>query len=116
MPTHCHTEMSESVGRAVDVRPSSGVWTIPHSGLRMRRQAKPTMTTDNVVGMKISVRYTLAPRSRWTVSRAASARPTGFCTRQWNRKNWMFCRSARQNRSDQTAWPNSVRKLSSPTQ
>jgi len=68
MPTHCHTEISERAGSAVPSRPSHGLSysarpnrsrksvEMPHSGLRIMRQMKPTSTTDSTVGVKISVR------------------------------------------------------------
>lgn len=68
MPTHCHTEISERAGSAVPSRPSHGLSysarpntsrksvEMPHSGLRIMRQMKPTNTTDSTVGVKISVR------------------------------------------------------------
>ena len=68
MPTNCHTEISASVTSAVDGRPSHGANQLPrptafsapsatpHSGDRIRFQAKPTMTTESIVGRKMIVR------------------------------------------------------------
>lgn len=56
MPTYCQTDIKEIVGSAVTSLPSSGKLTMPQSGLMMRRQMKPTMTTDRVAGMNRSVR------------------------------------------------------------
>ena len=68
MPTNCHTEMSETVMRAEDSRPSHGAkrkprptlcrnnLAMPQMGERMSCQTKPMTTTESMVGMKISVR------------------------------------------------------------
>ena len=68
MPTNCQTEISASVISAVEGRPSQGANSeprptvvsapsaTPHSGERIRFQTKPTMTTESIVGRKISVR------------------------------------------------------------
>ena len=68
MPTNCHTEISASVTSAVEGRPSQGANQLPRptafsapsatpqSGERMRFQEKPTITTDSMVGRKMTVR------------------------------------------------------------
>ena len=56
MPKYCHTDISEIVGSAVISLPSSGKPTMPHSGLMISRQMKPTITTESVAGMNSSVR------------------------------------------------------------
>ena len=56
MPKYCQTPISEMVGSAVIALPSSGKPTMPHSGLMISRQMKPTITTDSVAGMNSSVR------------------------------------------------------------
>ena len=47
MPMYCHTDISDRVGSAVAVLPSSGVSMMPHSGERMSCQMKPTITTES---------------------------------------------------------------------
>ncbi len=68
MPTNCQTDISASVTSAVDGRPSQGANQLPrptafnapsatpHSGDRMRFHEKPTITTDSMVGRKMTVR------------------------------------------------------------
>ncbi len=68
MPTNCQTEINASVTSAVEGRPSHGANRLPrptafkapsatpHNGERIRFQAKPTMTTDSIVGRKMIVR------------------------------------------------------------
>ena len=68
MPTNCQTEIRESVTRAELSSPSQGAnqspspmpestpSETPQSGLRINCQMNPTMTTDSMVGRKITVR------------------------------------------------------------
>jgi len=56
MPKYCQTDISDIVVSAVVSVPSNGKPTRPQSGLMIRRQTKPTITTDSVAGMNNSVR------------------------------------------------------------
>src|SRR5919109_791258 len=107
MPTNCQTEINETATKAVSGLPSQGpnhdpnptaskmLSATPHNGLRINCQTKPMITTDNTVGMKITVRKKLriAPPS---ASSAASNKPIGFCTSMCTAKKTKLLRNALQ--------------------
>src|ERR1043166_5007103 len=107
MPTNCQTEIKETVSKAVSGLPSQGanhdpsptafnmLWATPHNGFRINCQIKPMMTTDNTVGIKITVRKKLrtAPPS---ANSAASNKPIGFCTSMCTAKKRKLLRKALQ--------------------
>src|SRR6476646_11245779 len=107
MPTNCQTEISATVTKAVSGLPSHGAnqapsptafnmpSATPHNGLRVNCQIKPMITTDNTVGIKITVRKKLRIRPPYANS-AASNKPIGFCTSMCTAKKTKLFRKALQ--------------------
>src|SRR5579872_243700 len=114
MPMNCQTEMRDKVASAVEGRPSQGAnqpprpiafmnpSATPQSGERMRFQEKPMITTDSMVGRKMSVRYVARRRRAGRLRRPASATPMGFCTAIWMQNRRKLLKKAFQNGFDQT--------------